>query len=252
MKTFKELLTFTRKNGKHKAVIVGVTGRLEDVENELDFFLNPEESVKAQEYIFKKRRLSFLLGRYAAKEAICELVGVNDRTSVEIKKGVFEQPIVMYEGKEQVAVGIAHTDSHAVAVSYMIDHPLGIDLEVIDANNADVVIDQFTKSEENLFKAVFSDDEKSIGAVLFWTVKEAMAKCIKTGLMTPLEVFELDSIQRTSSGYISTFTNFGQYKALSYLVDKTMLTIVIPKNSYVEYTSVKQFVFKQINSNSIS
>ena len=98
MEIFKEAITFTRKQGKHNAVVVGVTSTLAELEAAIPSFLNPKEANKAKDYLYEARRVSFLLGRYAAKEAICEMTRVNDKTSIELAKGVFEQPVVIHEG----------------------------------------------------------------------------------------------------------------------------------------------------------
>ncbi len=245
MKVFKEIITFTRKNGEFKAVITGVTGDITELESQVNLFLNPKECKNLDNYVFEKRRLTYLLGRYAAKEAICGVLQIENRKNVEIKKGIFEQPIVLHDKREKVDVSIAHTDDCAVAISSFTDHPVGIDLETIDSKNTDTVIEQLTHAENTMFSSIFSNEQKNIGAVVFWTVKEAMAKCIKTGLMTPLSIFELDEIQEIDKGYRSTFTNFGQYKAHSYLVENAILTIVMPKNSKIDFESKIPFVFNQ-------
>ncbi len=250
MQIFKEAITFTRKEGKHTACVVGVTSTITDLEAAMPYFLSGKESDKAKSYLYTERRLSFLLGRYAAKEAICEMLAVKDKTLIEIRSGVFNQPIVVHEGKEQLAVGIAHTDTYAVGICYSEDHPLGIDIEAINSKNTDMIIDQLTQSETTILTTTFCKDQLSIGTTLFWTIKEAMAKCIKTGLMTPLSVFEIDEVKKTEKGFVATFSNFGQYKALSYVVEEMVLTIVTPKNSDIQYESEKQFIFNQADSKS--
>ena len=251
MEIFKEAITFTRKQGKHNAVVVGVTSTLAELEAAIPSFLNPKEANKAKDYLYEARRLNFLLGRYAAKEAICKMIGIKDNTSIEIAKGVFVQPIVIHVGIDQIAVGIAHTDTHAVGICYTVDHPLGIDIETVHSNNTDTILSQLTSSEKIVFNATFSNDEIDKSTTQFWPIKEAMAKCIKTGLMTPLSVFEIDEVTKTKKGYVATFTNFGQYKALSYLVGDMMLTIVTPKNSDIHFESEKQFVFNRVNLSSV-
>jgi len=243
-KIFKETLFFHRENDTFNAVICGVKGELRHLETEMALFLTKKEIEIAKKMVFEKRRLSFLLGRYAAKQAICDFLTITNKNQIEIRQGVFGQPIVVYNGIEQIGIGITHTDDYAIAIAYLIDHPVGIDVESIDNSKTNLILSKFTAFELSLFTSIFSSNAiRNKGATIFWTVKEAMAKCIKTGLMTPLSVFEIDEMKEVDNSYISTFTNFAQYKAISYLLENSILTVVMPKKSHIEYASERTFDF---------
>jgi 4'-phosphopantetheinyl transferase len=67
---------------------------------------------------------------------------------------------------------------------------------------------------------------------VIWTIKEAVSKAIKVGLMTPFATLEISSLHRLSDGgLLCYFKNFAQYKCYSWIIGKWILSIAIPKNS---------------------
>jgi 4'-phosphopantetheinyl transferase len=77
------------------------------------------------------RQQSYLLGRYAAKLALRDLLQESDFRIIEIARGVFDQPIVLFAQKQRWGVTISHTDSLAVALAFQAGHPMGVDAERI-------------------------------------------------------------------------------------------------------------------------
>jgi len=74
-----------------------------------------------------RRRQSYLLGRYAAKLTLRDLLQESDFRIIEIGRGVFDQPIVLFAQKQGWGVTISHTDSLAFALAFPTGHPMGID-----------------------------------------------------------------------------------------------------------------------------
>jgi 4'-phosphopantetheinyl transferase len=69
--------------------------------------LHPNERQYFDTLIIERRQFSYLLGRYVAKECIAVYAEKDDLTKVEIKHGVFKQPIVNYPLKPNIQVCIA-------------------------------------------------------------------------------------------------------------------------------------------------
>jgi 4'-phosphopantetheinyl transferase len=69
-------------------------------------------------------------------------------------------------------------------------------------------------------------------ATALWTIKEALSKVLCTGLMAPIQVYNLTEFQPIDSGiWESLFQNFGQYKAVTWIGSSHVLSLVLPKRS---------------------
>jgi hypothetical protein len=68
-----------------------------------------------------------------------------------------------------------------------------------------------------------------------WTIKEALSKVLKTGMMTPMEIYQVNAIDQVLyNGFcVSTFTYFSQYKALSFPWKNTLCSIILPKETNI-------------------
>jgi 4'-phosphopantetheinyl transferase len=65
-----------------------------------------------------------------------------------------------------------------------------------------------------------------------WTIKEALSKVLCTGLMTPMQIYNLTAFQPIDSGtWEALFQNFGQYKAVTWIGSLHVLSVVLPKRS---------------------
>ncbi len=81
-------------------------------------FLGPRENAYFSTLRFARRQQSYLLGRYAAKLALRDLLAEPDLRAIEIVRGVFEQPVVQCARSHRWCVSISHADSLAVVVAF--------------------------------------------------------------------------------------------------------------------------------------
>jgi phosphopantetheinyl transferase len=132
------------------------------------------------------RRLEWLAGRIAAKEAVRDL---QDRSSADADVSILVDergaPVV-HEGLGSVPaplVSIAHSAGEAVAVSVSADAAggIGVDLQPIDTVPAGVEAEAFGAGERHLLDAVRAVDRAALAARI-WTAKEAVAKATGDGL----------------------------------------------------------------------
>ncbi|HBV97550.1 MAG: 4'-phosphopantetheinyl transferase [Peptococcaceae bacterium BICA1-7] len=181
---------------------------------------------------FEKRIRSYLMGRFTAKQAVAALTGRENLTDILIQPGIFTQPVVV-SGCQNIQVSITHCDDFGAALAFPEAHPLGIDIEKINPNNADVLEKHITGAEKEIMGSCpFSF---YAGLTLLWTAKEALSKVLKTGLMTPFEVFEIDGIEVFDNHSISHYKNFAQYKVISFTIDRYMCSIVYPKKTRMQF-----------------
>ena len=182
---------------------------------------------------FAGRQKSYLLGRYAAKLALRELLLEPDLRAIEVVRGVFEQPIVQCDRGQGWDVTISHAGSLAAGLAYPAAHPMGIDVERIDANHYNTILSQLSESETRLIES--GGPDKFRIATALWTAKEALSKVLTTGLMTPMRIYNLAGFQSMESGmWEGLFENFAQYKARAWVGSSYALSVALPKRSELE------------------
>lgn len=178
---------------------------------------------------FEKKRENFLLGRLAAKEALLALLGPLPYNQISIESGIFSFPIIRSDLIQNKNVSIAHTGKVAIAIAFDCAFPCGIDIEKIIEQPFPGEKDFLTEIEQKLSaKLQLTNSEKM---TLFWTAKESLSKTLKTGLTTPLRLFEISSTYKIPNGFNSQFKNFLQYQSLSFISTKRALSITLPKQA---------------------
>lgn len=209
-----------------------------DPESALDVsqVLHPEEMEYFSKLKFEKRRKSFLLGRFCAKKAFSSMVsGVRPR-DIRIDKGIFDQPLLRHPLARNMQVSISHCDDIGAALVFPESHPMGIDVERIDPGRGDVIEGQLVDSEMEILKS--APRSKDAMLALMWTVKEALSKVMKTGLTAPLSIYEISAIESKNTCVVSSFKNFGQYKAFSFHNGEYVFSIAGPRQIVLEDESI--------------
>lgn len=194
--------------------------------------LHPQELNYYETLVVENRKKSYLLGRYSAKQAVFSLVGLSNPQNTFIKQGFFNQPIFINNYNKNVQVSISHCEDIGAAVAFPEDLPMGIDVERIDQSKTNILESQMTENEIALIKSFPYPYITML--VLLWTVKEALSKVLKTGLMTPFHIYEINMLMVKHNNIVSNFENFGQYKGLSFNLGRYVYTIVYPKNTEID------------------
>jgi len=181
---------------------------------------------------YEKRIRSYLMGRFVAKKAVGALISEQNMTNIFIDHGIFNQPIVIANGKN-IQVGISHCEDFGVALAFPETHPMGIDLEKINPHQRDALEGQVTEWEKrNIGCLPITYD---MGLTLLWTAKEALSKVFKTGLMTPFDVFEICKIELCDYYIACYYKNFPQYKVISFTMNDYMCSIVHPLKTQLRF-----------------
>ncbi len=187
--------------------------------------LSSTELARYHAFPASKRRGSYLAGRWLAKLAIARLaVGP---TSVSIQPGVFGQPVVHGPCQPALGVSISHCSLLAGAIAFPVGHPLGLDMESnADSMDCDLA-NYFTREEYGLLDGA----GVSAGAhnAALWTAKEALGKVLGCGLAVPMEVLAISAVEKTGdAGYVLTFRNFIQYRALCWTEPNVTISLALP------------------------
>ena len=190
-------------------------------------FLHPRELAYFNSLSELKRKTDFLMGRYAAKLALKRLIPGAHGSDIDIRPGVFQQPLVTGPACQGVSVCITHSAHLSAALAFPTSHPVGIDLEAIEASHLPSLQEHVETSE---FPAdVRSIDEDIASYTRAWTIKEALSKVLRCGLMTPFSVLRLaDDGAIQNQTWSGGFENFHQYRYLSLASPKFAFALVHP------------------------
>lgn len=144
-------------------------------------FLSSSENLLYDQYP-RTRKLDFLSGRIAIKQALYKLTDLPD-TYFPIDYLPTGQPFC--SNYSAFNCSIAH--SHGFAAGAVSSHPIGIDIEKIRSRSYEMLSYITIKSEQDLFKTTSSSVSQMITQV--WTVKEAILKGLGVGLrISPKDV----------------------------------------------------------------
>lgn len=218
-------------------------------------FLHPAEQLFFNKLEYPKRQHSYLLGRFCAKQAFLSIDNTQNPTLVRIENGVFMQPVLYYPHsnnftQENLQVSISHTENMGAALIFPEAHPMSIDIESIDNDKNEVILEKLTNNEKEILSSfsrktslqseTFTGDSLlTVFLQVFWTSKEALSKVIKCGLTIPLELLEIDSMMQNENYFVSTFKNFYQYRAITFVVRDKVCSIVYPKKTKFELRILK-------------
>jgi 4'-phosphopantetheinyl transferase len=197
-------------------------------------FLHPREIEVFNAFKIHRRQASYLLGRFAAKSALAEHWGQGFAASaVAIAAGVFNQPVVEGNPGHPAGVSISHSDHLACGLAFPEAHPMAIDVEEVDTSRTHIMLTQMGPYELDLALAQCADID--LAATLLWTAKEALSKALRCGLTCPCELLEIGQLETERGYYVGYFKNFVQYKAMSWLTGRSVVTLVLPKRTVMQW-----------------
>jgi 4'-phosphopantetheinyl transferase EntD len=189
--------------------------------------LHPNELAQYERLVVPRRKTSFLLGRYVAKQALAVLLHEPVYTNIEIVPGVFTQPIVKFLTAEPVGVSITHAGELACALAFPQIHPMAIDVERLDTKSLEAMKSQILAEE--LSPKALPQLSELVRCTVIWTAKEALSKVLKCGMMCPFAILETVALGQDASCYVGYFRHFGQYKFHAWVLQDHVITIVLPK-----------------------
>lgn len=182
----------------------------------------------------RRRQMSYLLGRVAAKTALASLIAEDDYRAIAITAGIFGQPLVRHWKAVGYDVSISHNREAAVAIAFDSGHPMGIDLETFDVSLYETLLNAIPAEEASCLPNRHAASPERL--LVLWTVKEALSKVLRCGMMTPAAVLAIESLTPIGLGqYEAVFRNFAQYQARSWVCNSTVLSIVLPLSTEIEF-----------------
>ena len=194
--------------------------------------LHPRELEIFDSDTYGRWRCGYLRGRLCAKWALQTLHDGFDFRQVAIERGVFGQPIILSRTLTNIQVSLSHSGHWAAAVAFHEGHPMAIDIEVHAENKQDVILANMTVAEIDAIAATHLSTD--MRPTVLWTIKESLSKVLRTGLMSPFDIYAIDRITEEDGMIVSTFRNFAQYRCLSFSIGEVALSLTLPKRSRVD------------------
>lgn len=147
-------------------------------------WLSPEERQRVDGFSLPKRRREFVLGRAAARTLLAEHLDV---APPDVPLRVADDGAVEVVGLD-LAVSITHSGQHSVAA--IAPRPVGVDLERIVPRHPDLPRFLLHPDEHAAFEKLPLDLDRS--TILYWTLKEAALKALRTGFRLSPKKLRLD------------------------------------------------------------
>ncbi len=208
-----------------------VHASLPQLQIEKSTFLHPKEMEHYNTLCFTKRQHSYLLGRYCTKKALTQNNPHLETKNVHIKNGVFEQPFIDSPNDLKTQITLSHVGPIAAAIAFPEEYPMGVDIECIAPQINQTIGEQLTdKEKENIaLNATFS---RATYYTLYWTLKEALSKTLRTGMTVPFILYAIKNLCSHYRYWVADFEHFAQYQAIAFLIeDHYLCSIVYPKES---------------------
>jgi 4'-phosphopantetheinyl transferase len=196
-------------------------------------YLHPTELSYLGGLKFARRRQAFLLGRVAAKRAIARCASLDDPTAVEVKSGIFGQPLVISALCPGIEISLSHAAEYGLAVAFPSGHALGLDIEACGRTSPDILRGQMTDSELQATRPLGAAEPTAL-AVL-WTAKEALSKILKCGLTVPFPVLAIETSSLVNGAVVCRFRNFTQYRSLTWLAGGFAVSLVTPWKTEIAF-----------------
>lgn len=216
-------LVLSREDTTWQAAIAVATS---DESLDAEAYLHPNELRMLRGMKFDRRSQTYLLGRIAAKRAILHCTSGDHPTQIEVRAGVFGQPVCEFAAYLGYEVSISHTQNVALAIAFPAGHQLAIDFELCSRTNEIVMKSQTTEVERNSIHLL--PLEQPISYAVLWTAKEALAKVLKCGFTVPPHILAVETATMIDGATVSRFKNFSQYKSVSWVTGNFAVSVVAP------------------------
>jgi 4'-phosphopantetheinyl transferase len=195
-----------------------------------EMFLSESELVQYGALRLAQKQQAFLLGRLAAKRALGAFLSESDMRRIEIRSGVFGQPLLHHSRAGGVEVSVSHSHGLAVAMAYPDEFPIGVDLETVAAGSAVTILGELQISDAEKAWLAARTVGPTTACGILWTAREALGKSMKIGLNCPLGILSLGHIEHAgATAWIGRYANFPQSRCLSQEIDGRVLSIAMPR-----------------------
>ncbi len=166
--------------------------KLPDQIPEPALLLSLDERERASRFVFDRDRVRFIASHGMLRNLLGRYLGIGPK-DLRFSYGEFGKPSLTCEDNNGSGLSFNMSHSHQVAVYAFARGPqIGIDVEFV-ASKPDLlqIAGQFFSKNEYAALSQLSPSEQIQGFFNCWTRKEAFVKALGTGLMLPLDQFDV-------------------------------------------------------------
>lgn len=161
-----------------------------EAQRDLSAWLCEAEVAEYQALIIPKRRDEWLAGRILVKKTYSEQIApaIHPRQLQILREPSQKPELLLNEQSTGMSISISHSHGWVAAALDPSGHPMGIDLERVEARDPAFLADYFTATEKNWIAqdGNLTPDQK---ITLIWSSKESVLKSLGLGLhLDPLRV----------------------------------------------------------------
>jgi len=164
-----------------------------------DRWLSAREMLSLSGLRFAKRRADWRLGRWTAKRALSDCLGLpcdlSALADTEIRTAPSGAPQVFFVGQTRpVTISISHRAGTALCTVALSRDNLGCDLEMIERRSDAFTADYFTINERAMVERTLVENQPLL-VTLLWSAKESALKALGTGLRLDTNCLEVNFIE---------------------------------------------------------
>jgi 4'-phosphopantetheinyl transferase len=152
-----------------------------------DGWLAPAEAARLARMRFTKRRTEYRLRRWAGKQAVAAVTGLEPTPArlagIQVLNRPTGAPYVLVDG-DPIGMDVSLTDRAGWAVC-LVGEPggaVGVDLELVEPRSEGFVADFLTAGEVDFVRSLPTESQRHAAANLLWSAKESALKVLRTGL----------------------------------------------------------------------
>ena len=187
-------------------------------------YLAPEAQALLARLTVPARRAELLCGQWLVHRVARAWLG--DDTRARVGRGAFGQPLVQAEALDVPDVTLSHAGGWVVALAFPHGHPIGIDLERVDAAHVETLAPMLGAAE-----CAPADHALGRAAALtqLWALKEAVSKATLCGLVVKADALALEAIGWDPTGFVDTrYATFRQYRGRAWVGSRCAFAIALP------------------------
>lgn len=178
----------------------------------------------------QKRQIEFIAGRKACKKALSNFIntetfssnknyrGFRSYSDISILPSNTGSPVITFPELSKLNVSISH--SHGIAIAAVSKNPIGIDIEKINPKKISAL--------KHMNPDIETQDPTLL--TVFWTLKEALSKALKTGIVKDFEFYNTKNYQCSNQIHRCEFENFPEYSGIAVTNNEYALAIVQSSN----------------------
>ncbi|MBD8033054.1 4'-phosphopantetheinyl transferase family protein [Solibacillus merdavium] len=157
------------------------------------------------------------------------LLDTHELQDITMVKGVFGQPLLSSNRSfiSNLGVSLSYTNNTIGILLFDLRHPMGLDIELKTVEDAPFLRDFFTEDELKLIQM----NKDILTKEMFFSAKESLSKILKTGLTSPLCIYEISNFKVTDTSIFLYFKNFTQYHTEVTNNEYEFRSITFPINS---------------------